>query len=195
MEKITENRWQQAQDAELHAHALATNIDEAKRSLNFCFDFFEDNISDIAGKRILEVGCGPYPLAVFAGAESVVGVEPLYNNFTDEIKQYWQDNNITAFTKPFEEWESEEKFDEVWFINFLQHTIDPELCLNKSKNVADKVRVFEPINTEINECHPHSLTVDLFKKHFPEADIKIYIGGTIVIFHLADCCYFVAENK
>ena len=64
-----------------------------------------------------------------------------------------------------------------------------------TKKVAKKVRVFEPINTDINECHPHSLTVDLFKKHFPNTDIKLYVGGTITIFHLADCCYFIADNE
>ena len=195
MEKITEDRWKEAQRAELDVHALSTNIDEAHRFLNFYFHFFEDSILDISGKKILEVGCGPYPLATFAGASKVVGVEPLYDNFTNEMKKYWEENNVTPFTKPFEDWESDEKFDEVWFINFLQHTLDPELCLEKSKKVAKKVRVFEPINTEINECHPHSLTMDLFKKHFPNTDIKLYAGGTITIFHLADCCYFVADNE
>ena len=129
MEKITEDRWKEAQRAELDVHALSTNIDEAHRFLNFYFHFFEDSILDISGKKILEVGCGPYPLATFAGASKVVGVEPLYDNFTNKMKKYWEENNVTPFTKPFEDWESDEEFDEVWFINFLQHTLDPELCL------------------------------------------------------------------
>lgn len=193
MEKITNERWQEAQDKELADHALIVDLEESKRFLNQYFDFFEDSISDIGGKSILEVGAGTYPLSSIAGAAKVVAVEPLYDQFNDDIKKYWKDNNVTPYSLPFEDWESNDSFDEIWFINFLQHTIDPSMCLEKAKKCAKKIRVFEPINTAVDICHPHSLTVDLFKNHFPEANINIYKGGTVTIFHMADCCYFVHE--
>lgn len=193
MDSITNERWKEAQQKELSDHALVVSLDESKRFLNYYFDFFEDNISDIYGKSILEIGTGSYPLSAIAGASRVVGVEPLYDQFNDEIKKYWKDNNIIPYSQSFEEWESDDFFDEVWFINFLQHTMDPDKCLDKAKRCAKKIRVFEPINTPIDICHPHSLSVDLFVNHFPNAKINIYKGGTIGIFHMADCCYFVYE--
>ena len=61
MEKITEDRWKEAQRAELDVHALSTNIDEAHRFLNFYFDFFEDSILDISGKKNIRSRLRPIP--------------------------------------------------------------------------------------------------------------------------------------
>lgn len=188
--KIEKEQWAQAQKSEFDDHVQNTSIEESISYFNNYFHFFGDK-QDCYGKKILEVGSGVFPLGRFLESCQLTVVEPLYEMFDESIKKQWSDENISVVPVPFEEMEMQEPYDEIWFINFLQHTMDPSLCLSKVKESGSKIRVFEPIDTPINLQHPHSLTVNLFKDFYPEADIKVYPGGSMPGFHTASCCYFV----
>lgn len=187
---IDKNAWQNAQDSEFNDHVQNTNVQESLSYFNNYFNLFGDQES-CYGKKILEVGSGVFPLGFFLDWCDLTVVEPLYDKFDNDTKDLWKDKNVKVVPVPFEEMQVGKHYDEVWFINFLQHTIDPQLCLEKVKDIGVKIRVFEPINTPTNLQHPHSLTVKLFEDVYPEAEIKIYTGGSIPSFHTADCCYFV----
>lgn len=188
--KIDKEQWALSQKSEFEDHVQSTNIEESLSYFNNYFYFFGDKQTCI-DKKILEVGSGVFPLGRFLDSCKLTVVEPLYDRFDQSIKDQWKDENIKVCPIPFEEMEIREEYDEIWFINFLQHTLDPILCLNKAKDSGSKIRVFEPINTQINLQHPHSLSVEMFSSVYPEADIKIYNGGSMPGFHGASCCYFV----
>lgn len=188
--KIEKDQWLLSQQSEFDDHVQTTNINESIAYFNNYFYFFGDK-DECTNKKILEVGSGVFPLGRFLDSCDLTVVEPLYEKFDDSIKEEWNKENIKVFSIPFEEVKIKENYDEIWFINFLQHTIDPILCLQKAKDSGAKVRVFEPINTAINTQHPHSLTVEMFASVYPEADIKVYKGGSMPGFHSASCCYFV----
>lgn len=186
---MTNEAWQNAQLKEINY----ANIDpeNARKDVNIIFDYFGDRES-LSGKHILEVGCGTYPLSSFIDGVTITGVEPLFDNFSDEVKQYWNDKNIKVVSQAFEDFKApRKKYDEVWFFNFLQHTPNLVECVEKAKKVAKKVRVFEPINTAIDELHFNNLTIDFFREQFPTTEIKVYTGGSQPNFHTADCVYFL----
>jgi hypothetical protein len=189
--EIQKEQWLMSQQSEFDDHVQTTNIGQSLSDFNNYFHFFGDK-EDCINKKILEVGSGVFPLGRFLESCDLTVVEPLYDRFDEGIKEQWKQENIQVFSDPFEEMEIVEDYDEIWFINFLQHTINPTLCLNKAKESGAKIRVFEPINTAINLQHPHSLTVELFSNIYPEADIKVYHGGSMPGFHTASCCYFVS---
>ena len=96
---------------------------------------------------------------------------------------------IECISIPFEEFRTEEKFDEAWFFNVLMHVKDPYEQLDIAKKIAKTVRVLEPVNTNINVEHPHCFTVEWFEMQFPDTEVKRLPGGSIEGFHVADCAY------
>ena len=59
-------------------------------------------------------------------------------------------------------------YDEVWLYNVLQHTQDPEKIIRNAQRAGRIIRIFEWIETRINEGHPHSFT---------EAQFNDWLGG------------------
>lgn len=47
--------------------------------------------------------------------------------------------------------------DECWLYNVLQHVEDPQLIIQRARNAAKVVRIFEWINIPAHEGHPHEL--------------------------------------
>jgi hypothetical protein len=192
VEKISQERWQQAQEGEVF-HYDFQNEENYKNSSHIILkEYFQiDPEKDLVNKKVLESGGGCYPSVYFcSGLKKAVNVEPLYDRFPDFIKNKMTDKKIEVVVSGFENYSTRTKFDEVWFFNVLTHVIDPALQLQIAKKVAKTIRVFEPINTIINTEHPHSLTPEFFKDLFPDAEIKTYTGGSRHGFHQADCVYF-----
>jgi hypothetical protein len=187
--RIDKDRWLQAQSQEIYC--AINNIEELKFNFNWYFAFFGDT-HYINNWKVAEIGCSTYPMASFFPNMQVTGVDPLFPQFNADVKSYWHNNNITSVAEPFEEWNVTERYDEVWFINCLQHVMDPDLCMEKAKSIADRVRVFEPIKWPTDMLHPHTFTMEFFEKHFPETRLSFYKGGTVPEFHESDCCYFVS---
>ena len=69
------------------------------------------------------------------------------------------------------------------------------MILRKAKSCAKVLRVFEPINWPTDKLHLHVLTEAMFHEEFPQAEIKIYKGGTTRHFHESDCIYFSTSQE
>jgi len=189
--KITEERWVQAQEEELRLSSI--NIDPKyyemmyftmAKLMNIDFD------TDFIGKSIIEIGPGPLGVTLLTEKFSkAIIVEPLIYKWGQEYVNLYMEKNIIIETTPYENLTIEEKVDETWFFNVLQHVIDPELQLRKAKETSKVVRIFEPINYPIELAHPHLLTKDLFTGIFGEDFGTTYIGSSIPNFHTADCYY------
>jgi hypothetical protein len=191
VESISQERWQEAQTGEVF-HYDYGNEENYKNSVFIILrDHFGINPeSDLTNKKILESGGGCYPAVYFCGGlKKSVNVEPLYDKFPDNIKETLTNVNVECLPIGFEDYKGKSKFDEVWFFNVLQHVRDPFLQIKNAKKIANVIRVFEPIDTQINNEHPHSFTMDFFREQFPDSDVKMYQGGSVGGFHGANCAY------
>ena len=60
-------------------------------------------------------------------------------------------------------------FSEAWVYNVLQHVVDPEAVIETAKRQANVLRIFEWLETEPCEGHPHMLHAH---------ELNDWIGGT-----------------
>jgi hypothetical protein len=199
VDSISQERWEEAQRGEeIFFHHDYEN-ESAYRNTAFIIlqKYFNLNIeTDLVGKKILECGGGCYPASYFCvGLKKIINVEPLYDKFPDSVKQKLLSKKIESISVPFEDYNTKTKFDEVWFFNVLQHVRDPIMQIENAKKIAKTIRVFEPINTPVNNEHPHSFNLEFFENQFSNIEIKVHKGGSVDNFHGADCAYFVWEKS
>lgn len=191
IEVISQERWEQAQSKEIN-HYDYYNEDNYKNSSYIILrDHFNiDPENDLINKKILESGGGCNPSIYFCkGLKKAVNVEPLYDKFPESVKSKLNNANVECISVAFEDYKGRSKFDEVWFFNVLQHVKDPYLQIQNAKRIANIIRVFEPIDTAINDEHPHSFDMQFFIDQFPNAEVKMYRGGSVGGFHGANCAY------
>lgn len=191
IEVISQERWEQAQSKEIN-HYDYDNEDNYKNSSYIILrDHFNiDPENDLTNKKILESGGGCNPSIYFCkGLKKAVNVEPLYDKFPESVKSKLNNANVECISVAFEDYKGRSKFDEVWFFNVLQHVKDPYLQIQNAKRIANIIRVFEPIDTAINDEHPHSFDMQFFIDQFPNAEVKMYRGGSVGGFHGANCAY------
>ena len=191
IEVISQERWEEAQSGEIH-HYDYNNEENYKNSVYIILrDHFNiDPENDLVGKKILESGGGCSPAISFCkGLKKSVNVEPLYDKFPEEIKEKLNNLKIESVSIGFEDYKKRAKFDEVWFFNVLQHVRDPFLQIENAKRIAKIIRVFEPIDTAINNEHPHTFSMEFFREQFPNTEVKMYHGGSSERFHQANCAY------
>ena len=193
---INRERWNVAQSVEIvHTNSPGgLNPENTKHALEVFMKYFEVNLESFRGKTILEIGGSNYPISAHAiGFKKAINIEPLYEQFSEESKLWIKEKGVQVIPLPFEDFETNELFDEVWFFNVLQHVMaNPRELLQKAKRLGKIIRVFEPINTGTNISHPWEITQQMLKEVFPNEDIKIYRGGSAVGFHGHDCAYFSA---
>ncbi len=191
VESISQERWEQAQNGEVAHYDYGSEENYRNSSYIILRDHFNlDPEKDLVDKKILESGGGCHPSVYFCkGLKKAVNVEPLFDKFPDNIKNKLNSAGIETLSVAFEDYKGRTKFDEVWFFNVLQHVRDPLLQIENAKRIASVVRVFEPIDTAINNEHPHSFNIEFFKEQFPDAEVKMYHGGSVSGFHGANCAY------
>lgn len=171
---ITNERWMQAQASEFSLNPVTSDSYGPRNRALFHFCQIE---SDQHGKHIIEVGCGPVPVASFCTNLTLTVVEPLPYS----LSQYqW-------IKGPAED--AEFDGDEVWSFNVLQHVRDPELFIEKIKQVG-AVRFFEPIDYPVSNHHPHYFTLADFQRWFGDC-VKRYDKPWWPGFHDAPCAYGV----
>lgn len=171
---VTTERWLKAQAGEIDLNPLEPERYEPRNRALFHFCEIEANQS---GKHIVEVGCGPVPVAFACWNLTLTLVEPL------------------GYALPQHQWiqstveDAEFDGDEVWCFNVMQHVRDPELFIEKIKRVG-VVRFFEPIDYPVSIHHPHSFSLADFRRWFGDC-VKHYDGDWWEGFHNAPCAYGV----
>lgn len=147
-------------------------------------------INDIAvpaTKRILEIGSGPVPALAFRN--QVLGwiIEP--GAIFPGCQKHYQVAHEPAELVDFPE------ADEVWILNTLQHVYDPAYIIAKAKLAAPVVRIFEPLDSPVNETNIHSISVQFLKEQFGPV-IKIFPANSgIPNFHTRACGYAVWRRE
>lgn len=180
IQAITKERWQQAQIAEAAWFANSQESVETYRRSFECYFRYLGMSFNQEGKTIVEPGCAAFPAVGYCVDVQSIIIEPLYYRELESFQGQW-------IQTPLEEMDSLPSGDEVWILNCLQHVIDPELFVEKCKQIAPVIRFFEPIDFGISDCHPHAYSIDDFIRWFGHAER--YHGGSDEGFHTADCAY------
>lgn len=168
---VTTERWQEAQIAEFPQNPLNPARYEFRNNALFALLQIDHNQH---GKTIVEIGCGPSPVTSACVNVNAVLIEPLdYVLNAARIRQTAEDAEFSG--------------DEAWLFNVLQHVRDPELIVQKCKQMP-VVRFFEPIDYPVSLCHPHSFSLQDFQRWF--GDSVLYFDGTgWPGFHDGPCAY------
>lgn len=188
--EITLDRWQLAQDTEF-THHRDLSEEAYFPACRIIAEYLEFNFEeDFIDKVIVEVGGGPRGSLLLTKGNFKRGIliEPLIDRWPVEIRESYESIGVEIITEPYEHLEIEEKVDETWFFNVIQHVIDPEAMLKQAKETSKVIRVFESIGSVTDTAHPHFITKETFTKVLGEFG-KIYEGGSRSGFHGADCYY------
>lgn len=190
--KISDERWQQAQNGELACH-VHESVEQSYKNYESAYKYYFKYLSinpDLEGKSVIEVGPARVAALLFCKnySKSYI-VEPIAY---DGVAELYSGKTIEFVRQPFENCEIP-KCDEVWLLNVLQHVKDPDAFVNTAKKLADTIRFFEPINTEINNEHPFSFSLDDYKFYFGDC-VKHYRHSGEP-FHTADCAYGIYRGS
>jgi len=117
---------------------------------------------DLAGRSVLDIGGGPVSLLLKCRNRGrCVVADPA--DYPAWVKARYEAAGIEYLKIPGEEFPSRDernRFDEVWIYNVLTHVRDPKAVIERAKQCGTVVRLFEWLDTEMNEGHPHTLTKD-----------------------------------
>lgn len=113
---------------------------------------------DLKGRSVLDIGGGPVSLLLkCTNFKKSYVIDPC--EYPNWVWKRYQAAGIEYWHFSGEEVPAgADEFDEVWLYNVLQHTQDPEKIIRNAQRAGKIIRIFEWIDTRINEGHPHSLT-------------------------------------
>lgn len=187
---VVKETWERAQIKE---QKLNTPIDfeigdnHFKKVYGYYFDFLELDF-DLQGRSIIEIGPANFPALRYCnniGASYII--EP---TVTQHLKDCVEGRKISIIGLPAEE-VNFPMVDEIWLFNILQHTINPDLIIEKCKKSAKAIRFFEPIEAGIDECHLHEFTLGYFRSHFGDWVYHYPAQRKNENFHQNQCAYGV----
>jgi hypothetical protein len=113
---------------------------------------------DMDGKSVIDIGGGPVSLLLkCTGLVRATVVDPIEVPHWVELR--YEEAGILFEQKPAEQIEAI-GYDEAWIYNCLQHTANPKRIIGNALKAAKIVRLFEWIETHVNEGHPHSFTAN-----------------------------------
>lgn len=201
VKRINNTRWQEAQIAERlqHKGSLDDQLEHYRSSYHQYFTWLDIPAKDLCQKTIMEVGPADIPALAFCKnySDRSVIVEPMPSDHLEIITHAMP---VTIINMPAEiivTAGGQPNMDEIWLFNLLQHVMDPNRVVEVCKDClvpGGVIRFFEPINTEIDTCHPHSMTQQDYIEWFGDA-VRIYSPPVAVRdFHTHPCAYGVWEN-
>lgn len=185
---ITHERWKEAQKSERAQHNFdfTRGFQHYKKTYQIYFEFLKLGF-DLGGLSICEIGPADFPaLAHCKNYSPSIIIEPMPSVL---LMNQIDGNNITLIDKPLEDIKTMRVCSEVWLFNVMQHIKDPDVFINKCKDIAHlRIRFFEPINYPTSVYHPHSFSFDDYLRWFGDS-VSLYKGGSVPGFHQADCAY------
>src|SRR4030066_1268112 len=121
---------------------------------------------NLNGKSVLDLGGGPVSILLKCSDRRGYVVDPL--KVPNWVIQRYRENNIEFINEKAEDFKGTKVFDECWIYNVLQHVEKPEKVVEIAKNCSKVIRIFEWIDTPVNEGHINSLH---------EKDLNSWLGG------------------
>ncbi len=119
----------------------------------------------LGGASILDIGGGPVSILLKCKDSFGVVVDPC--EYPAWVLKRYHEAKIRFFREKGEDFENG-VYDEVWIYNVLQHCESPQKITKKAREASKIIRIFEWLETEPNEGHPHVLT---------EGKLNYWLGG------------------
>lgn len=110
---------------------------------------------DLNTAKVLDIGGGPTSLLLKCVNVQGTIIEPMH--MPQWVNDRYKCAGIKLITAKAEN-VIKTKFDEVWIYNCLQHTENPQTIINNALHAGKTIRIFEWINTKVNDGHLHNLT-------------------------------------
>lgn len=159
------NKWKQAQEWEREWWNTCQNTtwEDVKQmnlapylGLQIVPNEYTNYRIPLNGETVLDIGGGPSSLLL--KCENVKGtvVDPC--DYPEWVAQRYKESGIDYVKQKGEEIGTEGKYDEIWIYNCLQHTDNPKKIIQNALRIGKLIRVFEWVNTRVNEGHLHSFT-------------------------------------
>lgn len=169
--------WQRAQEAERSWHMLPANRAAEGRKRQHYARQMGIEAEQIRGKKVLDVECGPESLLLSFPEVVGTGLDPIAFGGDDEAR--YSEAGITRLVMPAEELPiPDEKYDEAWVYNCLQHVRSPEEVLGRLKESACVVRLWEWCNIPADQMHLHVLTADRLRSAMQGWQLVTETAGT-----------------
>lgn len=112
---------------------------------------------DIGGASVLDIGGGPVSLLLKCeNLGYCVVCDP--GRFPAWVNARYREHGIEHWTTGGEGLSDGHDFDEAWIYNTLQHVFDPALVIERARDSARTIRIFEWIDIAPYPGHPHELT-------------------------------------
>lgn len=179
----------QAEERKLHTHTIAQAKEIYYDTYRQYFDYLGIQ-REMWNHRIIEIGCADVPaLSMCSKFRWGIILEPMPSPILQKLLSEAKET-IRLMPVAAEDFEFPE-VEEVWLFNVLQHVIDPETIIDKSKRAAQTIRFFEPINTPTDKCHLHSFTLDYFRDVFGDCVKEYRAKDGVRNFHEQECAYGV----
>lgn len=166
--------WKKAQkwEKEWHGNCVNSYGEEEKQLLyarRMGLKFFHNGKSpyniNMKGKTVLDIGGGAYSLLLkCVKLEQGYVVDPLIDVLPSWVKDRYRSAKILSSARRGEDLEHHPLTDEVWIYNVLQHTEDPCKVIQNARKIGKIVRLFEWIDTGVNEGHLHNLNEEILDK-------------------------------
>ena len=121
---------------------------------------------DMESKRVLDIGGGPVSLLLKCFNVEGHVIDPLPVPLW--VKDRYESQGIELHMIKAEDLPEDNFADEAWIYNCLQHTDNPKDIIDAVRKVAKIIRIFEWIDTPINDGHIHTLT---------ESKLNKWLGG------------------
>ena len=138
-----------------------------KMGLSFFHNLKSPYNIDMKGASVLDIGGGCCSLLLKCVNVEGRVLDPTI--FPDWVYKRYAEAGI-FYTQEYGEdlADMEDRWDECWIYNVLQHTEDPQKVVANAKRAGKLIRIFEWIDTPTNIGHPHTLT---------EEKLNQWLGG------------------
>jgi hypothetical protein len=120
-------------------------------------------VIDLHGRSVLDIGGGPVSLLLKCVNRGICWVvDP--GDYPEWVRERYEHTGIGYDWNPGEVLMDDALipqrtgWDEAWIYNVLQHVDDPALVVRNARKAANIVRIFEWLDIEAYEGHPHKLT-------------------------------------
>ena len=186
-------KWEQAQKLERESHHYSKDegLKIYRESYKQYFEYLDIN-SDLEGKKIVEIGPADFPALYFCENFEGIVIEPMPSKILEEL---CNEKNIKISRSLAETYQYDDRIDEVWLFNVLQHVISPEKIISRANLYSKTIRFFEPINYGFDDKHLHNLTLEFFRFWLGIGNVKYYPGNKQAKnFHTHECAYGIWKN-
>lgn len=191
---IADDRWMRAQQAERAWWAAESRLEGCRQSAPWYAERLQITPEVVRHRTIIDLGAGPYPLALLLPLEPsvYVAVDPIPPP-PDEPPRPVGFSRVHLSAENYFAVQA----DEVWGYNVLQHVVSPaEVIAVAMSHARERVRWFDWVETAVYPVHPHSIPRDWLRAQFEAKGWRVthHEHGTADVPHAQEYVAIVAER-